>query len=837
MFANERSRRIAAKDLSFGHVRLCPFEGDSFRKSSPDTVDLMRKGYGFSDDPETIAFGPWDDTALAAPSSPSAGVAEGPSIFVDPGDPYPLAAGTALTQTTASANSTKPVATTAQLADYLINGFWSYNGELAHHWASNTISFNIDGLNADEQALALAAFAAWHDVANVSFTRTSGAANITFVHTGTMTAMTDASWNGAGNMISATVHISTDWVTTDGGTYDGQSGIDSYAYQTYIHEIGHALGLGHQGPYNGDGDYSTDAIYANDTWQYSIMSYFAEDNYSGSSYRYVLTPQMADIYAVGLIYGAATTTRTGNTVYGFNSALGGVYDFTNFPDGPGLTIYDSGGSDTLDVSGYSDAQTIDLHPGAFSSVGGLVNNVGIATNTVIERAIAGSGNDTLIASDYGSTLVGGAGHDTMIGGAGADRLFAGSGTDVMTGNGGADTFVFATGEVTPVGATHDLITDFASGVDYIDLSGLGTFHFIGSSSLDGNGHEVGYSYNSALGVTTLQGDVNGDASADFAIDLSGNVAITDRDLIGLTRQIVAIGHSESDFDGNGHDDLLWVNDSGVVSVWNDGQLSGAHWIAPAGTIANGWHFAGLGDFNDNGRSDILWVNDNGKVSIWDDSQVSAAHIIAPAGTISSDWHFAGTGDFDGNGRSDILWVNDNGKVSIWDNGQLAGAHIIAPAGTIAGGWHFAGTGDFDGNNHDDILWVNDNGKASIWDNGQVSGAHIIAPPGTLSSGWHFVGTGNFDGNGKSDILWQNNNGAVSLWDDGQISKAHFISSAGAVPSSQQIAAIGDFNGTGRSDILWYDSSGTAIVWDDGQPGTAHTVAALGSGNAAGWHIV
>ena len=114
--------------------------------------------------------------------------------------------------------------------------------------------------------------------------------------------------SGAPIMTSATVDISSNWVTTYG------TGIDSYSYQTYIHEIGHALGLGHQGPYNGSGTYGTDNIYANDTWQFSVMSYFGQDNYSGSSYRFVMTPMMADIYAVQLIYGVPTTTHTGNTV-------------------------------------------------------------------------------------------------------------------------------------------------------------------------------------------------------------------------------------------------------------------------------------------------------------------------------------------------------------------------------------------------------------------------------------------------------------------------------------------------------------------------------------------
>ncbi len=409
--------------------------------------------------------------------------------------PLMVAAVDAGSSATLSVSAPKPVATIQQLADYLITGFWQYNNMVAHHWASSTISYNISGLNAAEQFLAQSALNAWHEVANVTFVQTSGAANITFNHSGSLTAFeNDDAYLGTGIITTATIDISADWITTDGGANDGKTGIDSYGYQTYIHEIGHALGLGHQGPYNGSAVYATNATYADDTWQYSVMSYFAQDNYSGSSYRYVVTPQMADILAVDQIYGAATT-RAGNTVYGFHNTAGSIYDFTAYSQAPALTIYDSGGSDTLDCSGYSAAQTIDLHAGSFSSVGGLVHNIGIALNATIENAIGGSGNDTLIANDLGCTLTGGAGNDTLIGGAGADRLVCGPGVDVATGGGGADTFVFAIGDSSAASGQHDRITDFVSGLDHIDLSGIDAiaatggydlFRFIGASAFDGD---------------------------------------------------------------------------------------------------------------------------------------------------------------------------------------------------------------------------------------------------------------------------------------------------------------------------------------------------------------
>ncbi|WP_246801222.1 FG-GAP-like repeat-containing protein [Bradyrhizobium genosp. L] len=297
----------------------------------------------------------------------------------------------------------------------------------------------------------------------------------------------------------------------------------------------------------------------------------------------------------------------------------------------------------------------------------------------------------------------------------------------------------------------------------------------------------------------------------------------------------AASHATGLFNGGSQSDILWYSDDGTVSLWNDGQSSGAHWIASPGTIADTSHIEGVGDFDGNGQSDILWRGDDGAVFIWDNGQPTDSRSVAAAGVVPAGWHIAGVGDFDGNGQSDIVWRNDNGTLSLWDDGQIGSAHWIATGDSYSSSWHIVGVGDFDGNGHSDILWQNDNGALSIWDNGQINAAHVIASPGAVASSWHIAGIGDFDGNGHSDILWQNDDGAVSIWDNGQINAAHIVASPGSVAAGWHVAGIGDFDGNGRSDILWQNDNGAVSIWDDGQLSGAHIVAAAASVPGT-WHI-
>ena len=690
---------------------------DPALSSAPLAVDIGVETASLANDfvprsvPPIQAMGvAYEFTAEAAPTViGTSGTIKVASIGESDSFPFAeLSAGTVNAATSAS----KPVASIAQLADYLVNGFWQYNSDIAHHWGASTITYNIDGLNAAEQTLAISALNAWHEVANLTFVRTSGGANITYNHNGSLTAYETDNYNGSGVISSSTIDISADWITTDGGAYDGKTGIDSYGYQTYIHETGHALGLGHQGPYNGSATYSANATYADDTWQYSVMSYFDQSSYSGSSARYVITPQMADIYAVQSVYGAAST-RAGDTVYGFNNTAGSIFNFAAYSSAPAYTIYDSGGADTLDASGYSVTQTIDLRPGNFSSIGGLVHNIGISTTTIIEKAIGGTGNDTLIANGNGDTLLGNAGNDTLLGGAGNDTLKGGSGIDSLTGGGGADTFAFALGDSSATTGQHDLITDFVIGTDLIDLTSLDgntvtpsildAFHFLASAAFDGLAAALDYIYDSIRNITVLQGDTNGDRIADFSIDLAGNLALTRQDFTQGSLQVVPLnltGTSGNDtlvgdilndtLSGLGGNDTLkglagddYLDGGTGADTMIGGTGNDTYVVDNAGDVVteligtpSGWVISGTADFNHDGEVDVLAVNASAqRAEIW--LLHNGSVVSTTALQLNSPWTIAGIADLNGDGNKDVLYTQPGLQYALYLNGtsQTGGQYV------------------------------------------------------------------------------------------------------------------------------------------------------------------
>jgi Ca2+-binding RTX toxin-like protein len=146
----------------------------------------------------------------------------------------------------------------------------------------------------------------------------------------------------------------------------------------------------------------------------------------------------------------------------------------------------------------------------------------------------------ITGSALNDVLSGGAGADTITGGAGDDVIRGGGGKDALTGGAGADRFVFDGAADAGVYAGRDIIHDFATGQDKIDLRS------IDGNTLQANHQALGFTAEQNVGITNfgitwyqdaannrtiVQGDVNGDGIADFQIELTGQHNLTASDFL------------------------------------------------------------------------------------------------------------------------------------------------------------------------------------------------------------------------------------------------------------------------------------------------------------------
>jgi serralysin len=317
----------------------------------------------------------------------------------------------------------------------------------------------FSAFTATQQARAELALTLWDDVIARSIQKvaagtTSTAANIEFGNATSGVSYAHAYFPSVGS-----VWINSSYNSSQGTNDLVTPKIGAHGFLTFVHEIGHALGLEHMGEYNGSAD--TPSSYQDST-VYSVMSYFGPSWGSGSSNGQGLvawadwvgsdgklyspqTPMMNDIMAMQSMYGADTTTRTGDTVYGFQSNVTGttaaIYDFTVNLN-PIICIWDAGGNDTLNLSGWNTASTIDLAPGTFSSANSMTMNISIARGAWIENAVTGNGNDTVSGNDLANVITTNGGNDTISALGGNDTIAAGSGNDTINGGDGTDVVVF-----------------------------------------------------------------------------------------------------------------------------------------------------------------------------------------------------------------------------------------------------------------------------------------------------------------------------------------------------------------------------------------------------------
>ncbi len=120
-----------------------------------------------------------------------------------------------------------------------------------------------------------------------------------------------------------------------------------------------------------------------------------------------------------------------------------------------------------DTSGFAiRAQIFDPHEAAVV-LNGTTDGDELVGTRFADTIRGGGGRDSLAGGQGNDVIQGEGSHDRLSGGAGNDTITGGIGSDRLTGSLGADVFVFGPRD------GHDRVTDFANGIDRIDLRSFG----------------------------------------------------------------------------------------------------------------------------------------------------------------------------------------------------------------------------------------------------------------------------------------------------------------------------------------------------------------------------
>ncbi|MFE2283767.1 FG-GAP repeat domain-containing protein [Streptomyces sp. NPDC059443] len=227
----------------------------------------------------------------------------------------------------------------------------------------------------------------------------------------------------------------------------------------------------------------------------------------------------------------------------------------------------------------------------------------------------------------------------------------------------------------------------------------------------------------------------------------------------------------ADFDRNGSPDILWHNtNTKETEVWYmDGNRYAGRQslLEESGSptrVGAPWQIVGVTDFDLNGHPDILWHNvTTNESQIWymNGTRIAVRQsVVEESGNpthVGTPWEIAGVGGLNVFGGRDIFWHNTStNETQIWYmdfNSRIRSRRtVVEESGSpthVGAPWQIAGVTDFDREGSPDILWHNTStNETQIWymnDARIGSRVNVLEESGSpthVGAPWEIVGSTN-----------------------------------------------------------------------------------------------